>query len=241
MAGCGRRPGFLVRCRLGLVFIALLVAACGGSAVRWDTYGDRHIVRQGETLFSIAWHYGKDHRDLARWNGLGDGSLIRPGQVIWLHPVASSGSTRSGKTASSPSTGAQSKPLPSIPSQPPPAWQWPTKGRVVSAYGGRNGLDTGIQIGGTRGQPVRAAAKGTVVYAGSGLSGYGRLIIIKHNDTYLSAYGHNESLLVREGEMVDQGQRVATMGEGQGQQPRLHFEIRRNGKPMDPLQYLPAR
>ncbi|HEY5654563.1 MAG TPA: peptidoglycan DD-metalloendopeptidase family protein, partial [Woeseiaceae bacterium] len=74
-----------------------------------------------------------------------------------------------------------------------------------------------------------------------GLSGYGRLIIIKHNDTYLSAYGHNESLLVREGEMVDQGQRVATMGERQGQQPRLHFEIRRNGKPEDPLKYLPAR
>ena len=241
MVSSDRHVGFPHRCRVGLFVIALLLAGCGGSAVRWDGYGDRHVVRQGETLFSIAWHYGKDHRELARWNGLGDGSLIHPGQVIWLRPVASASSNQGTRPVSSGSGAAQSKPLPQIPSQPPPKWQWPTQGRVVGVFGGRNGLDTGILIAGTRGQPVRAAAKGTIVYAGSGLSGYGRLIIIKHNDTYLSAYGHNESLLVREGEMVDQGQRVATMGEGQGQQPRLHFEIRRNGKPNDPLQYLPAR
>lgn len=241
MASCDARTRSFFRGRLGLAVIVLFIAGCGGSAVRWDGYGDRHIVRQGETLFSIAWHYGKDHRDLARWNGLGDGSLIHPGQVIWLRPVASSRSAPSASPASPSSSKTQPKPLPQIPTQPPPKWQWPTDGRVVSAFGSRNGLDTGILIAGARGQPVRAAAKGTIVYAGSGLSGYGRLIIIKHNDTYLSAYGHNESLLVREGEMVDQGQRVATMGEGQGQQPRLHFEIRRNGKPVDPKQYLPAR
>lgn len=240
MACKGRYGAACVRSRIGVVLLmALFFAGCGGSAVRWDGYGDRHVVRQGETLFSIAWRYGKDHRDLARWNGLGDGSLIHPGQLIWLRPAAGTGSAGSKQPVRSGS--AQPKPLPSIPSQPPPEWQWPTNGTVVSAFGGRNGLDTGILIGGQKGQPVRAAAKGTVVYAGSGLSGYGRLIIIKHNDTYLSAYGHNETLLVREGEKVNQGQRVATMGEGQRQQPRLHFEIRRNGKPADPIKYLPAR
>ena len=96
-------------------------------------------------------------------------------------------------------------------------------------------------IEGRRGQAVRAAAGGRVVYSGGGLIGYGQLIIIKHNDTYLSAYGHNASLLVREGQAIKKGQRIATMGEGPGQAPRLHFEIRRNGKPVNPRQYLPAR
>ena len=96
-------------------------------------------------------------------------------------------------------------------------------------------------IAGKSGQPVRAAASGRVVYSGSGLIGYGQLIIVKHNNTYLSAYGHNASLLVKEGEAINKGQRIATMGEGPGQGPRLHFEIRRNGKPVDPRQYLPAK
>ena len=88
---------------------------------------------------------------------------------------------------------------------------------------------------------MRAAASGRVVYSGGGLIGYGQLIILKHNDTYLSAYGHNASLLVKEGDNIKKGQRIATMGEGPGQKPRLHFEIRRNGKPVDPRRFLPAR
>jgi lipoprotein NlpD len=96
-------------------------------------------------------------------------------------------------------------------------------------------------INGKVGQPVLAAASGSVVYAGSGLIGYGQLIIIKHNDTYLSAYGYNASLLVKEGQTIKKGQQLATMGEGPERKPRLHFEIRRNGKPVNPRQYLPAR
>jgi lipoprotein NlpD len=96
-------------------------------------------------------------------------------------------------------------------------------------------------IDGRLGEPVRAAADGRVAYAGSGLIGYGKLIIVKHNDTYLSAYGYNESLLVKEGQTIKKGQRIATMGEGPGREPRLHFEIRRNGEPVNPRQYLPAR
>ena len=224
------RPGFILA-------VAFIVTACGPSTL-WDQPPqDQHVVRAGETLFTIAWRYGKDHRDLARWNDLGDGSLIFPGQVIRLTgPVA---------TSTTPTTTASSKPAsrtpPEIKPQPPPPWAWPTRGEIVAEFAARPGSGTGLVIGGRAGQAVRAAAAGRVVYSGGGLIGYGQLIILKHNDTYLSAYGHNASLLVREGENIKKGQRIATMGEGPGQEPRLHFEIRRDGKPVNPRQYLPAR
>jgi len=226
-----------------LLIAAIVLAACG-PATRRDHTPDYHIVRSGETLFTIAWRYGRDYRDLARWNRLGDGSLIYPGQVINLDPPP--GATATGRRSSTagsgpaPATGS-TQPLPAIPAEPPPPWRWPTAGDVVVEFGSRPGSGTGILIGGDAGQPIRAAAAGRVVYSGGGLIGYGQLIIIKHNDTYLSAYGHNASLLVNEGESIGKGQRIATMGEGPGREPRLHFEIRRNGKPVDPRQYLPAR
>ncbi|MFQ6003897.1 MAG: peptidoglycan DD-metalloendopeptidase family protein [Woeseia sp.] len=219
------------------IAVLVLIAACG-PRTRWDhTPTEQHVVRSGETLFTIAWRYGEDHRDLARWNRLGDGSLIYPGQVIRLTPP--SGERRASAASSAQRAG--SRPLPPIPTQPAPPWRWPVKGRVMVEFGGRPGTGTGILIGGSAGQPIRAAASGTVVYSGSGLIGYGELIIVKHNDTYLSAYGHNASLLVTEGQAITKGQRIATMGEGPGGKPRLHFEIRRNGKPVNPRQYLPAR
>jgi lipoprotein NlpD len=196
------------------------------------------VVRSGETLFTIAWRYGKDHRDLARWNRLGDGSLIYPGQVIRLTPAAGATATRS-TTASAQKPASRPPPAPR--QEAPPPWEWPTRGRVIAEFDGRPGNGTGLMIAGRAGQAIRAAAAGRVVYSGGGLIGYGQLIILKHNDTYLSAYGHNSSLLVREGDSIRKGQRIATMGEGPGQEPRLHFEIRRNGKPVNPRQYLPAR
>ncbi|MCG8371528.1 MAG: peptidoglycan DD-metalloendopeptidase family protein [Proteobacteria bacterium] len=222
-----------------LTVVALLsvLAACSGGT-RWYEDPDTHIVRSGETLFSIAWRYGKDPDDVARWNRLGDGSLIHPGQVIRLTPPPG---TRSG--ASGPSTASRPapRPLPKIPAEPAPVWGWPTSGRVDVRFGAKPGPGTGVLIDGKSGQAIVAAASGRVVYAGSGLIGYGRLIILKHNDTYLSAYGYTESLLVEEGEEVEQGQRIATMGEGPERKPRLHFEIRRNGRPVDPRRFLPAR
>ena len=194
-------------------------------------------MRAGETLFTIAWRYGKDHRDLARWNDLGDGSLIYPGQVIRLTAPAAGATTRTTASRSKPAASAP----PQIKPQPPPLWAWPTRGEIVAEFDGRPGSGTGLVIVGRAGQAVRAASAGRVVYSGGGLIGYGQLIILKHNDTYLSAYGHNASLLVREGENIKKGQRIATMGEGPGQEPRLHFEIRRDGKPVNPRQYLPAR
>lgn len=225
---------------LALLGASALLAGCA-SAVRWDSAGgSRHTVRKGETLYSIAFRYGKSAEDLARWNGLGDGSLIFPGQVLRLTPPNAATARRqsAGGSASTPS-GPQ--PLPRLPEQPAPAWSWPTSGRVDVAFRGKPGPGTGVLINGRLDQPVVAAAAGRIVYAGSGLIGYGQLIIIKHNETYLSAYGYTRSLMVREGQSIRQGQRIATMGEGPERKPRLHFEIRRNGEPVDPLRFLPAR
>ncbi len=226
-----------------LAFSALLLAACVPQTSGFGTaYGDRyHTVRSGETLIEIAWRYGADYHDLARWNNLGDGSLIFPGQRLRLTPpTGSSRTTASARSRSKPPIASSRPPAPK-PEQPSPAWDWPTKGPVKAEFDGRAGHQSGLLIGGRRGQAVRAAASGRVVYSGGGLIGYGELIIIKHNDTYLSAYGHNASVLVTEGEKIKKGQRIATMGEGPGLEPRLHFEIRRNGEPVDPRRYLPAR
>jgi lipoprotein NlpD len=121
---------------------------------------------------------------------------------------------------------------------PPPQWQWPTLGPLVYRYGNKAEIASGIGIGGRQGQTVSAAAAGRVVYAGSGLAGYGQLVIIKHNDTYLSAYGHNGRLLVVQGQDVRRGDKIAEMGLSPKRQPRLHFEIRQNGRPVDPLPYI---
>ena len=224
-----------IRCFVAMA--VLLLVACGPKT-RWDhTPREEHSVRTGETLFTIGWRYGEDPRDLARWNRLENASLIYPGQVIRLTPPAGE---RRSSSSSAPKT-ATGRPLPLIPTQPAPPWSWPVTGKVSVEFGKRPGTGTGILIDGTAGQSVKAAANGTVVYSGSGLIGYGELIIVKHNDTYLSAYGYNASLLVREGQVTKKGQKIATMGEGPGGKPRLHFEIRRNGKPVNPRQYLPAR
>jgi lipoprotein NlpD len=122
----------------------------------------------------------------------------------------------------------------------PPRWSWPTEGRIVAGYGSTSGIASGIGIGGREGQPVRAAAAGRVVYAGGGLMGYGQLVIIKHDDAFLSAYGYNSELLVAQGQEVPSGATIALMGQGPGRQPRLHFEIRRNGVPVDPLLFVNA-
>ena len=225
-----------------MIGMSLLLAACS-SQPKWYEDPDTHIVRSGETLYSIAFRYGKSPEELTRWNRLGDGSLIYPGQVLRLVPPTGSSPRASTRTTSTRSTSTRqaTTPLPKIPAQPSPQWRWPTSGRIDVEFGEKPGPGTGVLIDGKTGQPVVAAAAGRVVYAGSGLIGYGQLIILKHNETYLSAYGYTSSLLVKEGQEVKKGQRIATMGEGPERKPRLHFEIRRNGKPVNPRQYLSAR
>ena len=134
----------------------------------------------------------------------------------------------------------KSSPAP-VATRGPLRWRWPAQGKLLSRYSSGNGLNKGIDIAGKKGESVVAAAPGSVVYAGSGLRGYGNLLIIKHNQTYLSAYAHNRRLLVGEGDRISTGQKVAELGSSGTDRNKLHFEIRRDGKPIDPLQYLPKR
>jgi lipoprotein NlpD len=120
-------------------------------------------------------------------------------------------------------------------------WRWPSDGKVIAAYVSGDPTRQGIDIGGKAGDAVHAAAEGEVVYSGNGLIGYGELIIVKHNASFLSAYGHNRSRLVKEGDKVKAGQPIAEMGSSASARDELHFEIRKNGKPVNPLEYLPAR
>ncbi len=209
------------------------LASCGGRALRWTP--EYHTVRSGETLYSIAWQYDIDYRTLARWNDLGDGTLIRPGQQIRLTGPVSGSSASTTTRNDDTSTAARVAPAPA------PQWRWPTDGNLALGFGQSPKTQSGIRITGRAGQPVIATADGQVVYAGSALIGYGQLLIIKHNASYLSAYGYNSVLLVEEGQQITGGQNIARMGETSSQQPALHFEIRRNGKPVDPLDYLPPR
>jgi lipoprotein NlpD len=188
-----------------------------------------HTVRAGETLYGIAFRYGLNAPELSAWNGLGNGTLIRVGQRLRLSPAA----------RAPPAPGQQL-----AASEGPPRWQWPVKGPVLARFGQSPVTASGIQLGGSLGDPVRAAAGGQVVYAGSGLVGYGELLIVKHSESWLSAYGYNQALLVGEGEHVEAGQAIARMGDGPAasgttRRPALHFEIRRNGTPLDPLAQLP--
>lgn len=220
--------------RVALIVAVVSLAGCVSSLTHYDPRV--YVVRPGDTLFKIAWQHGVDQRELARWNGLNDPNVIQVGQRLRLGPPPSAAGVRNVPSARTRSAAREAPPV-----LPAPSWSWPTDGQVVARFGGSGGIPTGIGISGSAGQPIRAAAAGRVVYAGSGLIGYGQLIIIKHNDTYLSAYGHNRKLLVSQGQQVARGQPIAEMGFGPERQPRLHFEIRRNGAPVDPLQFLADR
>jgi lipoprotein NlpD len=222
-----------------------------------------YLVKPSDTLYSISWRYGLDYRELAQWNGLGEPYRIYPGQqLILIKPdqLPSSPTTTAQAPAQSPSgvraiplpqapskatTGkkpqTQSAQSPSLPNKPVTGWRWPTAGPVLNRFSYRDLDRRGIDIAGKIGQPVYAVAAGKVVYSGDGLSGYRNLIIIKHNDTFLSAYAYNKSILAKEGELVKKGDLIAKMGQGKEKQAALHFQIRKNGKPVDPLMYLPER
>ena len=207
--------------------------------------GSWYRVRKRDTLWSISWRAGIDYRTLARWNGLRSPYTIYPGQLLRLTPPprhhAPKRSRPAGKGSTRPRT-ATRKPKPATRKSTAGRrlhWMWPLRGNVVSRFSYSDPDRDGIEIAGKRGQKVVAAENGTVVYSGSGLIGYGQLIIIKHNDEFLSAYGHNSRLLVKEGQKVKRGQQISNLGVDSSGRAVLHFEIRRHGKPVDPLHYLP--
>lgn len=234
-------------------------------------------VSDGDTLYSIAWRFGVDYKELARNNGIIAPYTIYPGQRLVLlfsdeesnltKETKRTSATRSKSVSSSSKALQKKKPVVVAQQKPSPrpkdvkrskqttsedsksrwvpgvnakiSWQWPKTGKVISRFSGATGLNKGVDIDGKLGESVSAAANGVVVYAGSGLRGYGNLLIIKHSERYLSAYAHNSALLVKEGVRVKKGQRIAKVGSSGTTRNKLHFEIRRDGKPVDPLRYLP--
>lgn len=210
-----------------MILVALALTACGSAPVRSS---GTYTVRSGDTLYSIAMRFKLDYRELARWNGIGRDYRIGPGQVLQLQPRARTASASPPRS----SAPADAVPAPSF------KWAWPAAGLSAKSIARPNG-GLGLTIGGRAEQEIYAAGPGKVVYSGTGLLGYGQLLIIKHDDIYLSAYGYTRAVLVAEGSLVSGGQKVATMGTDPSGVPVLYFEIRVNGKPVDPLLLLPRQ
>jgi len=225
-----------------------------------------YTVRPGDTLLRIALDSGQNWRDIQRWNAIENPNVIEVGQVLRVIPPAGtevavarpvtpgsavpSSATASAPVSTTPRTATPTGPVASLPAVTPaplPAgeeelpWAWPTPPGASVIAGFDEQRNKGLDIAGRPGDPVLASADGRVVYAGAGLRGYGNLIILKHNNTYLSAYAHNQSLLVKEDQTVRKGQKIAEMGSSDADRVKLHFEIRRQGKPVDPSRYLPPR
>ena len=248
---------------LGLLCLSLLTA-CGQPGY--------HIVRPGETLYAISWRYARDYQKLAAWNGLSPPYHLEAGQRIRLAPGPVTPAVRApgpakvthrlprARPSASPAAAAAPTRAPvtkRASTDPAPAkrastqapatvhWTWPSRARLVHGFtkGAEGVSGSGLDFTGKAGMPVLSAAAGRVVYSGQGIPSYGRLVIIKHSDEYLSAYAHNRRLLVKEGDRVRAGQKIAEMGaSGTGtKRVMLHFEIRRHGRPVDPLSFLPRR
>lgn len=221
-------------------------------------------VKPGDTLYGIARIYKQKPADLSKWNNLPESQQVNIDQLLRVVPPGASttaddwsksATTGAAKTAQPPLLGATSSAAPSaaapaatakssVSPEPEPAGSgkgfslaWPTQGDVVTKFGGSS---KGIDIAGKTGAPVKAAAPGKVVYAGSGLRAYGQMIIVKHSGDYLTAYAHNSKLLVHEGDTVKQGATIADMGTGPDGKPVLHFEVRKSGQAVDPLPLMKA-
>jgi lipoprotein NlpD len=259
----------LVRVLLSLVMCTLV--ACGGNTrapvedrhSRSQSSSSAYQVQRGDTLYSIAFRYGFDYRKVAAANRIPAPYTIYPGQKIYLKEAAVVPASKTPASRPVPAKVA-AKPAAPVPASKPAtvtkpssatvkkkqssgvyagkavsAWRWPSSGRVIRGYS--SSVHKGIDISGKRGDPVKAVAAGKVVYAGTGIVGFGELLIVKHNEVYLSAYGHNDRLLVAEGDTVAAGQKIAEKGSSGTDTVKLHFEIRKEGKPIDPQRLLPRR
>ncbi|MBU2964878.1 peptidoglycan DD-metalloendopeptidase family protein [Amphritea sp. 2_MG-2023] len=277
-----------------LLVVVLMLSACSSSS-RYTPIDERSIggrqpvkvvssqpppgqyrVRRGDTLYSIAFRYGLDFRQLAKRNNISDRYQIYPGQVLSLKasalrptqasssvkPIKKSTSVEPAKTTkpTKPVTRTTTKKVVAAPvvaskksastnvnkSTKPAStralsWRWPTSGQIIQRFSNKGKVNKGINFAGRKGAPVYAAEAGEVVYAGSGLLGYGNLVIIHHNQKFLSAYAHNSRILVKENDKVKTGDKIAEIGNSGAARTMLHFEIRRDGQPVDPMLYLPRK
>lgn len=222
-----------------------------------------YVIKPGDTLIRIGLDNGQNWREIARWNAIDNPNVLEVGQVLRILPPALDAGVASARPVVPGARGDARPPM--VPGAPvgsgeptvaPPAapapptgslreaeeeiqWSWPAVGPVASGFD--EARNKGLAILGSAGDPVLAAADGRVVYAGSGLRGYGNLVIVKHSTTFLTAYAHNQALLVKEDQVVRRGQKIAEMGSSDADRVQLHFEIRRQGKPVDPARLLPPR
>ena len=218
-----------------------------------------YLVKRGDTLYSIALEHGADYREVAQWNGLDDPAKIRAGQVLRVKPdEAKPSAPVVARIESKPleSRPLESRPLesrpvetkPAAPATPaaPPAvvkegggdFIWPARGKILAGFA--EPRSKGIDIDGKVGDPVVAAAAGRVTYTGSGIPGLGRLVVIRHDNGFITVYAHNRSILVKEQQSVTRGQKIAEIGNSDAERPKLHFQIRKGSAAVDPLRYLPA-
>jgi lipoprotein NlpD len=273
MSGTGRHAS--IHLLVVAVAALFLLGACnksispdegrGGSSSSQLTPDGYYRVKRGDSLHAIAFDYGLDWRDIAKWNGIKSPYVIYPDQALRLEApkqkaqvttsAAQPRPTVSERPVEKPAASTRSEPV--AKSTPPPVkssgnskpvttadpsrWLWPVEGRLLSSFKAGDPARNGIEIAGKEGQAIRSSAAGEVVYSGSGLIGYGQLIIIKHSERLLSAYAHNRKRLVAEGQAVSAGEKIAEMGRDDRNRAMLHFEIRRDGNPQDPLKFLPKR
>lgn len=200
-----------------------------------------HTVRPGETLYAIAFRYGLDYKQIASANGISEPYTIYVNQRLRLVGKPASVVKRSEKSPPRPVAKPTKEQTKKISQASNINWRWPVEGEVIGEFSMDGALNKGVDISGKLGESVMAAADGVVVYAGGGLRGYGKLVILKHSNKFLSAYGHNRAIRVKEGQKVKGGQVVAEIGSSGTDREMLHFEIRRDGKPVNPLLYLPDR
>lgn len=234
---------------------------------RKEEKNGHYFVQEGDTLFGIALAFGQNWRDIASWNSLSDPDKISVGQKLRVKPLTENLAgavsipleTQNGsqvqemaspKSAPKDNELALNKAIPNITpdqvegtedikSMSNLSWIWPANGQIIEQFSESN--SKGISIAGVSGEAVYASENGKVVYSGNGLRGYGNLVILKHNEDFITAYAHNQEILVKEGESVDKGQKIAKMGMTDADRPKLLFELRKGGKPIDPLNFLPNR
>ena len=257
----GREKGDRLLVKALTVLLTLLLIGCGGgyATVSDQSLGpntrrlsaDEYRVQSGDTLAAIAFRFGIDYRELARINGIENEDKIYSGQILRTkgNPVSKpSSAVAKRKPVSKAASNSSSKPSSKPESDPAPksvptnfVWSWPYSGKLLAGFSSKEGGNKGIDLSGKLGDPIKAAADGQIVYAGSGLLGYGNLVIISHGQDFLSAYAHNSRILVKENQQVKAGDVVAELGNTGATLPMLHFEIRKDGKPVNPLGYLPKR
>lgn len=219
-----------------LLVLGFLLSACSSyqrGPTAFEVHGKRgqltpgasYTIQRGDTLFGIAWRYGLDVDDLARWNGIANPDRILAGQTLRTTPPY-------GASVATPVQ------APRVTTSGQAGWIWPTHGKVIQTFSENAPGQQGIRLSGGRGQAVNAASSGEVAYVGTGLSGFGRMVIIRHGGRVLSAYGYLNSVNVRERQKVQRGQIIGTMGVGPRNIPTLHFETRKQGKPVNPYSYI---